>query len=134
MYKKMIPSPGTQSFPLNLDCQQPTYSATFRSLSPEPTMPPKQSWEDLLELNPEQKSLISKIYGLFLSLDEFSLNKTMMIQEQGHGLKFTVEGWKGANKRTHTSSLSVPDLDSYSSKSCTGFIFLKAGCLKCFQK
>lgn len=68
-------------------------------------MPPKQPWEDLLELNLKQKLLIYRIYGQLLSLDECSMTKTRVVWEQELAIKFKEESWNVAIKRTNTSSL-----------------------------
>lgn len=86
---------------LNLDCLRPHLFCYFQVrhcagtlFSDYPPVPAKRPWEDLLDLNLKQKSLVSRIYLVLMSFDEDTTSKTEVAWEQELGIKFT-GGWRG---------------------------------------
>uniref|UniRef100_A0A8C5H2E5 Reverse transcriptase domain-containing protein n=1 Tax=Gouania willdenowi TaxID=441366 RepID=A0A8C5H2E5_GOUWI len=70
-----------------------------------PLLPPKQPWEDLLELELGQKSLISKIYCHLLSFEEDPGVKVREVWERELDVKFSDQCWKRAVRGTHKSTI-----------------------------
>lgn len=70
-----------------------------------PQLPAEQVWDGLLQLNPTQKSLISKVYGIIQSYDDCLTTKTKGAWEHELGLNFEEQWWETALRVIHKSSI-----------------------------
>lgn len=70
-----------------------------------PSLPIKQSWEDLLTLKPIQKSLISSIYDKLMALDNHSIVKIKSAWKHELGTSLTNQWW---DKFVHSISSITP--------------------------
>ena len=68
-----------------------------------PSPPPRQPWEDLFKLQPNQRSLVSNIYrGLLFNTEQCS--KSAAAWEQELGVQFEEDFWERAINRIRNSS------------------------------
>lgn len=74
----------------------------FRSF---PQLPREQTWDDLLQLNLSQTSLISKVYGTIQSYDDHLNSRTKEAWEKELGLTFDVDWWDLVLGHIHKTSI-----------------------------
>lgn len=70
-----------------------------------PHLPPKQPWGELLQFNPLQRSLISKVYSSIQAYDDHLPIKTRETWERELGLVFDEDWWESALKVIHKISI-----------------------------
>ncbi len=77
-----------------------------KSLFPNfPHLPPKQPWGELLQFNPSQRSLMSKVYISIQSYDDLLTTNTKETWERELGLIFDEGWWESALKVIHKTSI-----------------------------
>ncbi|CAI5656797.1 unnamed protein product [Oreochromis niloticus] len=75
------------------------------SILPEfPSQPLKPWWEDLFQLKPHSKALISQIYTLVMASGNYSTNKIASSWEQELGLQFVEGYWDKVIDKIHSSA------------------------------
>lgn len=80
--------------------------ACAKSLFPDfPHRPLEQPWGELIQLNPQQRSLISKIYNSIQSYDVFLTTNTKKAWERELGLVFDDDWWEAALTTIHKTSI-----------------------------
>uniref|UniRef100_A0A8C5D9N9 Reverse transcriptase domain-containing protein n=1 Tax=Gouania willdenowi TaxID=441366 RepID=A0A8C5D9N9_GOUWI len=70
-----------------------------------PYLPPEQPWTELLRLTPSQKSIISKIYNIIQSYDNYLTTKTKKAWENELGVVFNQCWWDSALKLIHKTTI-----------------------------
>lgn len=70
-----------------------------------PCLPPKLAWEDFLDINSFQKSLISRIYCQLIELEDCTIIKAKSAWEHELGEEFADDWWTIALNRIYTSSI-----------------------------
>lgn len=70
-----------------------------------PHLPAEQPWGELLQLNPSQRSIISKIYSSIQSYDGYLTNYIKGTWERELGLVFDEHWWESALKVIHKASI-----------------------------
>lgn len=77
-----------------------------KSLFPNfPHLPPKQPWGELLQFNPSQRSLISKVYSSIQAYDDHLTRNTRETWQRELGLNFHEHWWESALKVIHKTSI-----------------------------